>query len=414
MKLIDLYQSIKMGGQESETAHQLIAQAHWFAINAEFDPKTGDALPQPLSSFLNKVANLKSNTKKQDRLYRITDHARLSVQRLFRALNESPRREHALLPVRAVRELDANSFVKLSTRPGRNIREKLAGKPYLQAVRRVQSIDLPENRLLKAYVSRLAELLELRQDCLSEPEDDLLPVILSWLRSEESQAIGRWDNLPPNNTLLSHRDYRRVWDSWRWLLSLDDDISRDMEQLESRAETIRYWNGYAEIYRNRRHLIADMPVFFDYENFMICPWAKKPFIKQVSYQFNRSLDETSIKKPVCIDLSKLHPCYAHNTRDYAFLREHYLWQQWRRHEEFFDLEIFNSDAACLHEDAYSVAFPDLFFASDLPSEHLERATHAFVTRLRQVFDHETFLWLVPDFINDFELDIVRRQLNAHF
>lgn len=56
----------------------------------------------------------------------------------------------------------------LSRRAGRNIREKLAGNPYLQSVRRFQSVDLLENRLLKAFSERLLELLELRVECLDE------------------------------------------------------------------------------------------------------------------------------------------------------------------------------------------------------------------------------------------------------
>ena len=78
------------------------------------------------------------------------------------------------MPIHAVRELDANSFIKLSNRPGRTIREKLAGKPHMQAVRRFQSVDLPENRLLKAFVRHLVELLEFRLDYLGH-EDEILP-----------------------------------------------------------------------------------------------------------------------------------------------------------------------------------------------------------------------------------------------
>ncbi|MBN0509430.1 DNA-binding protein, partial [Pseudomonas aeruginosa] len=118
------------------------------------------ALPKSLSGFLAKVAQPEASEITRDRLWRITEHCRASVERLFHSLNESPRREHALLPVHAVRELDANSFIKLSNRPGRTIREKLAGNPYIQAVRRFQSVDLPENRLLKAFAIRLAEMLD--------------------------------------------------------------------------------------------------------------------------------------------------------------------------------------------------------------------------------------------------------------
>ena len=135
-----------------------------------------------------------------------------------------------------MRELDVTSFIKLSNRPGRNLREKLAGNPYLQGVRRFQSVDLPENRLFKACMVRLAQLLELCGE-RHERQDELLLTILSWLHSGEAQGIGRWENLPPNNTLLSHRDYRRVWDAWRWLQTLEDDTARDLSEVHARRQT---------------------------------------------------------------------------------------------------------------------------------------------------------------------------------
>ncbi|MFA4943310.1 MAG: DUF2357 domain-containing protein [Lentisphaeria bacterium] len=413
MTLIELYQLLRRNGARSEAA-LLIRQAHWFAANAEFDPKTGEALPQALSAFLAKVAEPNPNGRTQDRLYRITEHARLSVERLFRTLNESPRREHALLPVRAVRELDAACFVKLSTRPGRNIREKLAGKPYLQAVRRFQSIDIPENRLLKAYVSRLAELLELRKECLHESEDELLPKIQSWLFTDESRAIGRWDNLPPNNTLLSHRDYRRVWDAWRWLQALDDDIARDFSQIEARKETMRRWNEYGRMYRTGSHYVAEMPVLFDYERFTIRTWSPEPFVTKALRKLQRSFAVKSVTEPACIDLSRMHPCYSDTASSSHVLSENYLWQQWRNDAGSVDIALFNSDAACLHPDAQLVASPDLFFASDMSPDHLDRAARAFASRLREVFGSDTLIWLVPDFLNDFDLEIVRRNVNARF
>ena len=153
--LPDLYADYRGTKGSHEAARILFEQSDWFCCAAEFDPKIGNALPQSLSSVLAKMAKYAPPSLGElvrDRLWRITEHSRASVERLFRALNEGPRREQALLPIHAVRELDATSFIKLSNRPGRNIREKLAGNPYLQAVRRFQSVDLPENRLLKAFV----------------------------------------------------------------------------------------------------------------------------------------------------------------------------------------------------------------------------------------------------------------------
>jgi hypothetical protein len=414
MTLLELYQSQRADGAKGEIARALLAQTHWFTVNAEFDPKTGEALPQALSAFVAKVANEKPEGKLQDRLYRITEHARPAVERLFRTLNESPRREHALLPVRAVRELDAGSFIKLSTRPGRNIREKLAGKPYLQAVRRFQSINLPENRLLKTYVSRLADLLELRRDCLGEAEDELLPRIQSWLRSDEAKAVGDWGNLPPNNTLLSHRDYRRVWDAWRHLQTLGDDIARDLSRLDYRGDTMRHWIDYGRMYREGTHLFADMPVLFDYEGFTIRTWGSEPLIQKGARRIGRSFGKSVITEPACIDLASMHPRFADTAKGSQVLTENYLWQQWNRGTDNVDIALFNSDAVCLHPDATCIASQDLFFASEETTDHLDRAARAFAIRLRATFRNDTLIWLVPDFLNDFELEITRRNLNARF
>ena len=414
MTFLELYQSQKTQGARRETARSLLKQTHWFTVNAELDPKTGESLPRALSAFLAKVAPSTTDGVIRDRLWRITDHSRASVERLFRALHASPRREHALLPVRAVRELDVNSFIKLSNRPGRNIREKLAGKPYLQAVRRFQSVNLPENRLLKACVIRLAELLELRVDCLREQEDELLPKIHSWLRSDEAHAIARWDNLPPNNALLSHRDYRRIWDAWRWLQTLDDDIARDFLQLESREETMRKWNEYGQKYINGTYRFAEMPVLFNYEKFEISPWVSPLALQKATQKIAHRIGNNEFFEPACVDLSVLCPRYATTRASSTSLHESYLWQQWKNTDESVDIELFNSDAAYLHPDTTSISSTDLFFSKDNPHEHLDRAARAFASRLRDPFKNDKIIWLVPDYLNDFELEIIRRNFNARF
>lgn len=414
MTLEDLYKSQGCIGSSCARAQAVLEQTHWFTVNAHFDPKTGEALPQALSSFLARLAQKTHSRPLRDRLWRITEHARPSVERLLRSLNESPRREHALLPVRAVRELDANSFMKLSNRPGRNIREKLAGKPYLQAVRRFQSVDLPENRLLKAFISRLADLLELRRECLEETNDEILPRIQAWLLSGEAKAIARWDNLPPNNTLLAHRDYRRVWDAWRWLQTLDDDIGRDMARLDTRAETMRVWNDYARTYAEGSSIFAEMPVLFDYEEFAIRHWTPQPVLKSLRRRVGRRSPTKQVSERCCIDLTNMYPQFATTVTPARSLSEKFLWQQWMNDVDTVDIELFDSDAVYLHPDATSISSEELLFSKNHAPEHLDRAARAFASKLRDIFTNDTLIWLVPDVVNDFDLEITRRNVNARF
>lgn len=275
-------------------------------------------------------------------------------------------------------------------------------------------MDLPENRLLKAFVTRLSELLELRQYCLGEEQDELLPKIESWLLSDAAQALARWDNLPPNNTLLSHRDYRRVWDAWRWLQTIDEDVTRDLSQIARREETMRYWRDCGRSHREGTHRFADMPLLFDYQAFAIQPWVSSLPVRKVASRPLQLLAASELRDAACIDLTTVRPRYACGHSATGFLRETYVWQEWKNDLECVDITLFGSDAAYLHPDATTITSRDLFSRAQKSLEHLDRAARAFAARLRDTFKNDTLIWLVPDCLNDFELEIVRRNLNACF
>jgi hypothetical protein len=417
MDLRELYRAFGEDSEAGELARQLLGQQHWYASIAEFDPKTGAALPLGFDTVLRRQASWVETTSKHDRLWRIVNHSRASIERIFGSLSENPRREQAILPIRDVKELNATSFIALSRRPGRNVREKLAGKPYMQAVRRYQSVDLPQNRLVKEFVTQLADLLELRKTHLGH-EDGLLGTIYHWLRTDEAQAISRWGNLPPNNTLLSHRDYRRVWDAWRWLQVLDEDIDEDFKQLEARAATVEEWNDYGKAYSSGKALFGDMPVLFDYDKFAITPW-REPIRKPAQSVDRTARSKAAVITPACVDLTYLRPRYAaHGSPERASLPEAFLWQRWKGdHEdgrESVDLELFDADFALLHPESTSVSSADLFFARDADESLLDWAAHAFARKLSKTFTNPVLVWLVPDFLNDFQLQVARRNINTRF
>jgi cold shock CspA family protein len=412
MKLLEVYSSYSEDSQAGEDSRLLLAQAHWYGSIAKFDPKTGEALPRPLSEVLRSAAAVTLENPIRDRLWVLVEHSRLSLERLFNALAESPRREQAYLPIRAVRELDASSFIALSRRPGRNIREKLADKPYMQATRRFQSIDIPENQLIKAYATRIAELLELRKRFLKD-EDYLLQKIYKWLSQDEIKEISPWGNLPPNNALLSHRDYRRIWNSWRWLQTLDDDINQDFLKSNKRKLVIESWSKWAEIYESGTLLFAEMPVLFNYETFDVTPWITK-FPTHKAGMLDRSNPEReTVNNPVCVDFSCLHPNYAVGNQGFN-LPEAFIWQRWEKDEDRVDIELFDADAVCLHPNATTITASNLLFPSDINTELLGLAARSFTQELNKHFKNDTLLWLSPDSLNDFELELARRNVNARF
>ena len=105
MILEQIYRDFPKDTIEGEKARMLLFQTHWFSSIAELDPRTAEALPQTLSAVLWKISAGFSDPSAgllKDRLWRITEHVRLSLEKLFHELNESPHREHAILPIRSV------------------------------------------------------------------------------------------------------------------------------------------------------------------------------------------------------------------------------------------------------------------------------------------------------------------------
>lgn len=414
MTLRDVYEAFGEDSEVGATARRLIEQQHWYNSLAEYDPKTGQALPLGLDEVLRRLAQPQETVEIRDRLWRIAQHSRASVERLFSALNESPRREQATLPIRSVRELNAGSLIALNRRPGRNVREKLAGNPYMQAVRRFQSIDLPENRLLKEYASRLAELLELRAQHL-HVEDPLLPILHRWLHTDEAEAIGRWGNLPPNNTLLSQKDYRRVWDAWRWLQTLDEDTDSDLRQVEARAGVISEWQGHAAKYTDGTWLFGGTPVLFDHESFSVRPWMPRLATRSVHAPVQRATRAVREDESVCVDLTDVRPRIAVASGGPQVLPDAYVWQRWQNEARgTVDIELFEADFPMLWRESTTISAPDLFYQHDLDPSLADLAAHAFARRLRSCFRDAALTWLIPDHLNEFDLGVVRRNLNARF
>jgi cold shock CspA family protein len=184
-------------------------------------------------------------------------------------------REHAMLPIHAAREVDSNCVQWLSRQPGRTLREKLSGKPYMKAVRRRSSVDTAENRLLRAFLFRLEQILIERQNVLSAAEEEtceeLLVSIQRWLRTEDATEIGAWGNLPPNNTLLHDKRYRKVWDGWLWIQAIDEQITGDSKRIDRDILSVIYWNTISLLNNSGRFRTVQQPVGLDYDNFSISP-----------------------------------------------------------------------------------------------------------------------------------------------
>ena len=173
------------------------------------------------------------------------------------------------------REIDSAGIMEISRRPGRTVKEKVAVKPTILAVKREQGADTLENRLLKKYLVRLVNVLDERQKCFDELENEdstlsrLYSVIRRWLKSEEADRIGKWQNLPPNNILLHDKNYRKIWRGWQFLLDLDEMVLNDWNDIDRLLAVYIFWKTLS-ILQSKGSKILQSPLKFDYNKFEIC------------------------------------------------------------------------------------------------------------------------------------------------
>lgn len=274
-----VYRALSAESEIKTKALLMLMVRDWLTEVSNFDPISGDILCTGMIDFLNDVAksfqdvSLESGVK--DRVYRIVSHTKEAALAIMGDARNKIFREHAMLPIHAAREVDSNSVQWLSRQPGRTLREKLSGKPYMKAVRRRPSVDTAENRLLRAFLFRLEQILIERQNVLSaateETCEELLVSLQRWLRTEDAAEIGNWGNLPPNNTLLQDKRYRKVWDGWLWLQAIDEQITWDSNRVHRDILSVIYWNTLSLLNHSGRFRTVQQPVGLDYDNFSIAP-----------------------------------------------------------------------------------------------------------------------------------------------
>lgn len=274
-----LYRGLNDKDEVKTQANWILIVRKWLTEVSGFDPVSGHALHTGIVDFLSTVERSVQDESPEgeikDRIYRIVSHSKESVLAIMEHTRDKILREHAMLPIHAAREVDSKSVQWLSRQPGRTLREKLSGKPYMKAVRRRSSVDTAENRLLKAFLLRLEQILIERQYALSaaaeETCEELLVSLQRWLRTEDAAEIGNWGNLPPNNTLLQDKRYRKVWDGWIWLQTIDEQITGDSKRVHSDILSVIYWNTLSLLNHSGRFRTVQQPVGLDYDNFSISP-----------------------------------------------------------------------------------------------------------------------------------------------
>lgn len=209
-----------------------------------------------------------------DYVSRIVDLTLESFSHIVSSAHSEIIREDVMMPLYKVKEVDSYCINWLSRKSGRTIREKLAGIGSMMAVRRRESFDTGENRLLKTFAVKMSELIQLKQEylpdeCTSEREEAFLEKARQLVLNPDFQEVRRWENLPPNNTLLSDKYYSKIWQGWQELRELDEIVEGDCRNPEKLIQTFFMWSLLHEA--RRCFVFPQLTVETQYSTFLLKP-----------------------------------------------------------------------------------------------------------------------------------------------
>ena len=463
----NIYSLIRKDDDSAKSLIDCLFIQNWFNSIFEFDPITNKPLPSTndyLFSKINSIETTGSTFWWNDRIENLVHFTELAVFNLFDMLHNKIMSEHIITHSNRVRETDSTSIRWLSKKPGRTVRQKIADSGKLMGVFHIASIDTTENRLLKAFLIRMDNILYEKEQLahhlnFSIPEDtsNFIIQVHRWLKSEDASYIGTWNNSYPNNTLLNDKNYRKIWNAWCSLQQIDDFLEEDLTKIEKLKCIYYFWNKIADysIHPNYRLLQAPVfrnedtldiksyftnvsgwyvqngqreSVFFELKQEAKCisiiknGYASLEKIPEISYSHKKKGEQLKKYFADCcaFDLTTIKPYFATSDKNKGILDSKLIYQRWQNKElenKKIDVDCSSSKMISINHALNTVTIHDYFndtFTDD--GINPSSAASIFAESLKKQLKGNSYIYLLPDELDDFsKMQIaLRHQLNIKF
>ncbi len=271
-----LYEKL-LSQSDAEEANALVWYRHWYRHLSEIDLRTGEPTPTSLQVIFDRLRDTQPSTSSvpKDPFFQIIEFVGIktsyNLQPALLQLLPEPKtkiqREHTFKHPSKCLEIDSRCIQWLSQQPGYNIRGKLAHAKKMMTVQRRMSRNTLENQLLKEFVRQCIYWMSVREKCYPEirgaQEGALHQKMRRWLYEPDNDEIQHWRHLPPNNTLLQHKHYHRIWKGWQKLQQMDIILERDVKNL-SIFSVRQHFIQFFMALQQKEVFIADQPIQFDF------------------------------------------------------------------------------------------------------------------------------------------------------
>ena len=463
----NIYSTIRKEECDSNKLIDCLFIQNWFNSIFDFDPITNKPLSSTNDYLFSRINSLETSGPTfwwNDRIENIIRFTELAVFNLFDMLHNKILSEHIITHSTRVRETDSTSIRWLSKKPGRTVRQKIADSGKLMGVFHNASIDTTENRLLKAFLIRMDNILYEKellatQLKISIPKDtkNYIVKVHRWLRSEDASHIGMWNNSYPNNTLLNDRNYRKIWNAWCSLQKINTLLEEDISNIENLKCIYYFWNKIAALSIQPNYRLLQAPVFraddsLEINSYFsnIAGWfvqkeqkesiffelkleskcistikngyASLEKIPKLSYIHEKKEANTKVYSADCcvFDLTTIKPYFATSEKKDGILESKLIYQTWKGKESnnrIIDVDCSNSRMISIKNSLNTITIHD-FFKEDFPINGFNPASAAsiFTESIKKQLKGNSYIYLLPDELDDFSKmqTALRHQLNIKF
>lgn len=464
----NIYTLIREDNEMAENLKEVLCLENWFNSIFEFDPVTNKPLPSTNDYLLSKINEIETKSTLfwwNDRIENIIEFIEAAVYSLFDLLHDKIVSEHIVTQASKVKETDSISIRWLGKKPGKTVRQKIADSGKMMGVFHLASIDTTENRLLKNLLLRLDSILyekELlsKKSNFSAPDStqNFILKIHRWLKSEDAEFIGQWNNGLPNNTLLNDKNYRKIWNAWCELNQVNDYLQNEISHLDELKATYYFWNKLSNLSIEANYYLLQSPVFEKENVLEIVPYTnaiegcftKNEKLEQISFELDKgkrkiykicgkvkSSEEipdvnfihnkknNSLKqyKAACcaFDFKNVQPYFATDKNENGILDIKLIYQTWKDKEnqnKTIEVDCSHSKMISTEKPFVNVTIYDFFKTDYKLSEHANPylAAKSFSNAIKQQLQCEKYYYLFPDETDDFSPMQValRHQLNLKF
>ena len=463
----NIYSLIRKDDELSNVLIDCLFIQNWFNSIFDFDPITNKPLSSTNDYLFSRINNIETSVSKfwwNDRVENIVRFTENSVFNLFEMLHNKIMSEHIITHSNKIKETDSTSIRWLSKKPGRTVRQKIADSGKMMGVFHNASIDTIENRLLKAFLMRIDNILYEKEQLahhlnFSIPDNtsNFIIQVHRWLKSEDASYIGSWNNSYPNNTLLNDKNYRKIWNAWCSLQQINELLNEDISKIERLKCIYYFWNRIAELSIHPNYRLLQAPVFrnensFDIDSYFtnIAGWyiqngqresvffelkqeskcisiIKKGYtslekIPELSYSHKKKETNLKVYDADCcaFDLTTIKPYFATSNKKNGILDSKLIYQTWQSKEsgdKKIDVDCSNSKMISIKHALNTITihdyFNDAFVAAGInPSS----AASIFAESVKKQLKGNSYIYLLPDELDDFsKMQIaLRHQLNVKF